>query len=245
MRLSLLPSLLQVALTNINRGQKDVRIFEVSKRYGSQGERDTLAILLTGRKTNDWRLNKKDSVEFFDLKGAIESMFRSLKMEISFKPEGNKVFAGGTKADLYLNGKFIGGMGKIERSVLNNWDIKNQDVYFAGIDLEEIFALPAKTTRFEPLAEFPAIVRDVSLAVKREVAYDAIEKICCQNGGDILKFVQFIEQYVGDKVPADQKALVFSLVYQSKTRTLREEEVNTTHQRITNAFIQQLGAKLR
>jgi phenylalanyl-tRNA synthetase beta chain len=81
--------------------------------------------------------------------------------------------------------------------------------------------------------------------VKRDVSYGAIEKICLQNSSDILKDVQFIEQYVGDKIAADQKALVFSLVYQSKTRTLREEEVMTTHQRIVEALITQLGATRR
>jgi phenylalanyl-tRNA synthetase beta chain len=148
-------------------------------------------------------------------------------------------------AKVILNGQDIGTIGRVDSKVLSQWDIKTKDIYFAGIHLESLYALEKKTVKYNPVTEFPAIVRDVSLAVKKDISYVAIEKICREHSSDILRHIQFIEQYVGDKIPSDQKALVFSLVYQSNTRTLREEEVNTAQERIVSALIQQLKANRR
>ena len=130
----------------------------------------------------------------------------------------------------------------MEQKVLNNWDIKNQDILFCGIHLDEILSLPSKPLKYQPISEFPAIVRDVSLAVKKEIPYKKIEEICLQQGGDILKSVQFIEQYLGDKIQAGYKGLVFSCQYQSNTRTLREDEVSAVHERILHALTHDLAA---
>ncbi len=244
MRPSLLPSLLQVALTNISRGQKDLRLFEIGKRYYAEGEKETLAILLTGRRHNDWRGNKKEMVDFIDLKGSIERVLGAAGVTASFESLQWPAFDAQSAANIVLNGKPIGSLGKLAADVLRNWDIKNQDVYFAAIDLDSIITQP-KVTKYQALAEFPSISRDVSLSVKRETPYTDVEAICRKQGGALLTNVQFIEQYVGDKIAADQKALVFSLIYQSHERTLREEEINASQEAIIKALIAELGATRR
>ncbi len=245
MRPSLLPSFMQVLVGNFNRGEKNLSLFEIAPIYLPQEEKSTLAILLTGNRYQDWRLSRRAEVEFSDLKGTLGNIFDALGVRALFEISQETFLEEGFQSVIKVNGKAIGFAGKLSKTVLQNWDIKYQDVYFAQIDLESLFILPMKTVRFESLAEFPAIVRDVSLAVKKEIPYREIEKICLQNSTDILKDIKFIEQYVGDKVSSEQKALVFSLVYQSRSRTLREEEVNSTHQRITDALVSQLGASRR
>ena len=242
MRPSMLPSMLQVAVTNINRGQKDFRFFEIGKRYFLDGEKETVGILLSGRRSNDWRSSKKDAVEVFDLKGLVDRILESLGINAVYAPNSFAVLDAGCAASITLNGKYLGSFGKVDRAILNNWDIKNQDIYFAGIHLDEIYPLPRKTLKYQPSSEFPAIVRDVSLAVKKETPYKKIEETCIKHGGDILKSVNFIEQYLGDKIPAGTKGLVFSCQYQSNTRTLREDETAQVHERILQALIQDLGA---
>jgi len=242
MRPSLLPSMLQVALTNINRGQKDLRFFEIGKRYFIDGEKESVGILLTGRRTHDWRSSKKEAVEIFDIKGLVGRICQSFGVNPTYGPTERASYDQACAATILINGKLVGTMGKIDKKVLNNWDIKNQDVYFAGLHLEEILALPSKALKYQPISEFPAIVRDVSLAVKKEIPYAKIEEICVKQGGDILKSVQFIEQYLGDKIQSGYKGLVFSCQYQSNARTLREEEVTTIHERILQSLIQDLSA---
>ena len=183
MRPSLLPSMLQVAVTNINRGQKDLRIFEIGKRYLAEGEKETLNILLIGRRAKDWRYLKKDTVEIFDLKGVLERIVEQIGISVTHGTSPLDVLDPGCGASIMLEGKYIGSLGKLNPKVLNNWDIKNQEVYWAGLHLDEIFVLPVKPLRYQPISEFPAIIRDVSLAVKKEIPYKKIEEICKKQGG--------------------------------------------------------------
>jgi phenylalanyl-tRNA synthetase beta chain len=245
MRPSLLPALIQVAQTNIYRGQKDVRIFENAKIYPSSGERNTLGVLLTGKRHSDWRASRKETVDFYDLKGSLSQMFALLDVEVEFGSAAHPSLDSSTAAIIKLNGKEIGFIGKLSQKVLQQWDIKAQDIYVAQVDTEQLMELPKKKIAYQPIAEFPAVVRDVSIAVKKEISYAQIEALAKQNGGSILKAVQFIEQYMGDKVPAGQKALVFSLVYQHPSRTLREEEITAVHQGILKSLADSLGALQR
>ena len=105
MRPSMLPSMLQAAVTNINRGQKDLRLFEIGKRYFMDGEKETLGILLTGRRTQDWRSPKKDTVEIFDLKGVLERIFQSMGISPVYETNQFAVLEAGCATSIKLNGK--------------------------------------------------------------------------------------------------------------------------------------------
>jgi len=245
MRPSMVPSMLQVALTNINRGQKDLRLFEIGKRYFADSEKETLGILLSGRRSADWRIAKKETIEIFDLKGFMERIFKSIGINPVYTSNHWPVLDNDCAISFTLDEKYLGSLGKIDRKILNNWDIKNQDIYYAGLHLDEIYPLPIPVLKYQPISEFPAITRDVSVAVKKEIPYSKIEAICKQQGGDILKSVQFIEQYLGDKVQAGHKALVFSLQYQSNSRTLREDEISAVHEKIVQSLITDLSAVRR
>jgi len=242
MRPAMLPSFLQVAVTNINRGGKDLRFFEIGKTYLKNNEKETVAILLTGRRLRDWRSPKKEGIEFFDLKGVLERIFQTIGIDAAYEGGNMPVFDPACAASIIVGGKQIGVFGKIERKVLNNWDIKNQDIYFGEFHLDGILSLPHRLVKYQPISEFPAIVRDVSLAVKKEISYKEIEGICLRQGGDILRSVHFIEQYLGDKIQSGTKGLVFSCHYQSNARTLREDEVSAVHERILQALTQDLSA---
>jgi phenylalanyl-tRNA synthetase beta chain len=242
MRPSMLPSMLQAAAVNINRGQKDFRFFEFGKRYFVDGEKETLGILLAGRRSHDWRMSKKDPVEINDLKGVVARVFQAVGINPDYDNNQLAALDPGCSASIKFNGKYLGSLGKIDKKVLNNWDIKNQEIYYAGLHLDEIFALPAKALKYQPISEFPAIVRDVSLSVKKDIPYKKIEEICILKGGDILRSVCFIEQYLGDKIQPGHKGFVFSCQYQSNSRTLREDEVAAVHEGILQSLIHDLGA---
>jgi phenylalanyl-tRNA synthetase beta chain len=245
MRPVILPSFLQVAVTNFNRGQKDLRLFEIGKTYFKDKEKETLGVLMTGRRYHDWRSSKKEGIEFFDLKGILDRIFQAAGIDVVYEGVNMSVFDPSCAAAIFVDGKQIGVLGRIEPKVLNNWDIKNQDVYFAGLQMDEILSKPNSSAKYQPISGFPAIVRDVSLAVKKEVSYKKIEETCLKQGGDILKSVHFIEQYLGDKIQSGYKGLVFSCHYQSNARTLREDEVSFIHERILQALIHDLSAVRR
>ncbi len=249
LRPSLLPSLLKVAAGNFNHGQKDLKIFEIGKRYLPDGrgaaEHPTLGILITGKRNHDWRTSNKETLNFFDLKGALENIVQALQAPLQVALHPYPAFAPAESVSLLLHGKSIGTAGRIDAQVLTQWGIKAKEVYFAGVHLEELFVLPKPVLKYQPVSEFPAIQRDVSLAVKQEISYRALSSRCMEMGGDILQEMHLIEEYTGDKIPQGTRGLVFALIYQSLKRTLREEEVNAVHQKLLNALTHEFGATVR
>lgn len=246
MRPSLLPGFLGVVLSNVNRGEKNLRFFEFGRTYMDGLERDTLGVLLTGQRARDWRAPRKDSVDLYDLKGVIEEILAPVTSgNLAFVPMDAQGFESEECAQCLCDGKIVGVMGKVSTAAVAKWDIKTGAIFFAQIDLQALYGHKRAAVRFVAMVEFPSIIRDVSLAVKEAISYDQVRSICCSKGGEILKSVRFIEQYIGEKMQPGYKGLVFSLTYQSSQGTLKEEHVNVVHEGICQALINDLGAVRR
>ncbi len=245
MRPTALPNMLIVAAANMNRGQRDLKLFEIGKRYIPGGERWTLSILVSGRRGADWRLGKRTAMDFFDLKGAIEEAFLSLRVQgCFFASAEDSAFELGQSASIAIKGSPAGKAGRVAEDVLLKFDIKKTPVYFAEIDIEVAADMVTPRAKFAAIEEFPAMVRDISLAVK-DVSFEAIRSLCRDNGQGLLKRVDFVELYCGDKVEQGYKGYVLSLTYQSFERTLTDDEVNGLHESITAKLIKSLGVKQR
>lgn len=246
MRPSLLPSFLSVVLGNVNRSEKNLRFFEFGRIYSQGAEKETIGILLAGEKIPDWRSFKREPVDIFDLKGIVEQTLMPLsKGDVSFRLAEFPALEIGQSVQCNIGSLCVGYLGRVSANILNKWDIKTVPVFFAQLDLQEMYGINRPPIKFVPIVDFPSVVRDVSLAVKLETAYDQIREICFSFGGDILKSVRFVEQYVGDKIQTGYRGIVFSLTYQSFQGTLKEETVNAVHEKICNALIAQLGAVKR
>ncbi|MBF0620199.1 MAG: phenylalanine--tRNA ligase subunit beta, partial [Candidatus Omnitrophica bacterium] len=246
MKPTTLPNVLMVAASNMNRGQKDLRFFEVGKRYFVSGERWTLSVMMTGRRAGDWRKGaKRDAVDFFDLKGALEELALKLRVPaFLFAPVQAKAYELGQAAGITLNGQDIGIMGRVADEVLLKFDIKKAAVYFAEIDLEIVRDAALPREKFNALDIYPAAVRDVSLAVKG-TTFAALKETCFKAGGALLRKVDLLEEYRGEKIEAGFKGLVLSLTYQSKERTLTEDELSTLHESVVQALVQTFGVVRR
>lgn len=239
LRPSLLASLLPVISVNFNRGQKNLRLFELGKVYLPEGEKEVLAIVLTGQRPPNWQTNKKEPVDFFDLKGLVSRVFESLNLGLpQFEPmaQGAGLVIGKTPA---------GSLIRVGKDILKNWDVKIEDVFYAEIDLEAVYKIKAPIKHFSPLPEFPSIIRDVSVAVRQDIPFSRIEALVRQTGGSVLVAVNFLEQYLGEKIASGQKGLVFSLVYQSPERTLTESQIAPVHEKVVQKLVQDLGAVIR
>ncbi|MCK5178963.1 MAG: phenylalanine--tRNA ligase subunit beta, partial [Candidatus Omnitrophica bacterium] len=249
MRPSMLPSLLSIVLSNVNRGQKNIRFFETGKIYTAKGEKDVLGIIMMGQRGDDWRQIKKEDVDYYDLKGALQQTFDRLGIEknrIRFKSGQEKIFASGQGADVFINGKKTGMIGKVEENVLDQWDIKQKNVLFAQIDMSEIYAQKEHRPKYKQVSGFPAVSRDISLAVEPNVtAYDieqAVRKTVEREKRVVLADLKFIEKYEGDKISKGKRGLIFSLTYQSRlARTLRDEEVSEAHEKVCDVLVRGLG----
>ena len=249
MRPSMLPSLLSIVLSNVNRGQKNIRFFETGKIYTAKGEKDVLGIIMMGQRGDDWRQIKKEDVDYYDLKGALQQTFDRLgieKSKIRFESCREKFFASGQSAAVFIDGKKIGIIGKIEEDVLGRWDIKQKNVLFAQTDMDDIYVQKKQPLKYRTVSDFPSISRDISLAVQPQVtAYDieqAIRKTVEREKQVVLADLKFVEKYEGDKISKEQIGLIFSLTYQSRfTRTLRDEEVTEAHSKVCDVLVRDLG----
>jgi phenylalanyl-tRNA synthetase beta chain len=246
MRPAILPSLFQVVLNNFNQGQKDLKLFEIGKVYEAGHEREVLGLIFTGQSSALWRDPQKRTLDIYDLKGVLETVFQKLGMdEAAFEDNDSSVFEKGVCAEVKIKGRSLGYIGEISTDVLDQWDIKAKSVLAGIIDLEAVYEQTSLVKSFEPISVYPAVVRDISLAVKSGVSFGQIKAIASRLGGRLLSSIRFNEEYVGEKIQPGYRGMIFSLVYQSSERTLREEEVQHVHNQICQAIVSELEATMR
>ena len=243
MRPSLLPGLLTTIQLNVNRGQKDLRFFEMGKEYTFDGEKEVLALCMTGRLSSDWRRCRQEA-NFYDLKGVVESLI-SKEKEIVYAPTEHPVFRSPQSAQILCDGRLSGVLGLVNDAVLNQWDIKHKSIYLAELNVSSLFNTSLTLREYYPIPEYPAIIRDISLAVKHDISFAQVRQIIVQYGTEFLTSIKFLEQYLGEKIPPGYRGLVFSLTFQATNKTLREEEISSIHDRICQALISELGAVRR
>lgn len=246
LRPSLLASLLAVVGLNFNRGQKNLRLFEIGKIYSTDGEQEVLGIVLCGLRSANWQMNKKEPVDFYDLKGIVCRALQVLGFEVpKIISAGSAIYANQHSAQILIGPRPVGTFGKVSREILRNWDIKSDDVYFAQLNLEALYQIKPLVKHFVGLPEFPSISRDVSVAVSSQVSFAQIEALAREIGAKHLVGINFLEQYLGEKIALGQKGLVFSLTYQSLEKTLTESEIAPIHEKILQKLQQDFGATIR
>ncbi len=245
MRTSLLPGLLSVVAGNLNKGQKDLAFFELGKVYGvgEENEKRMLGIILTGKRAHDWRELKKTDADFYDLKGIVEELLKRFQIaDAEFTPREETFLAKSQSAVIAIGAVNLGVMGRVSSDVLLKWDIKQRNVFFASMDISALEKELKGLKRYAPISGFPSINRDISLAVKDDVAFQQIRDVAYETGGETLNTVKFLEQYKGDKIPAGYRGITVSLVYQSQERTLREDEINELFNRFAAVVTEKFGA---
>lgn len=250
MRNSILPSFLDVAQTNINRGIRGIQIFELGKIYSNDKETDTLAILIEGPHCKDWRDSKKNDVDFFDLKGIFLQVMTAIDpSKYQFTSQDKECFERGVSSEIYVGKNRIGFAGEVAKDILKQWNIKSGRLFYLEISLDSILNGKTVSRKFKPLVEYPSITRDLNVVVESNIAIQqifdiiSIEKQKIPEG--ILKKYEFCEDYRGEGIPDGKKSLVFSFEYMSSLRTLREEEVNRAHKILVDTICAQLDANIR
>lgn len=244
---STLPSLMQIVRTNVNRDQRDLRLFELSKVYDARGgEHEVLSLIMSGQRRRDWREAQPSSVDFYDLKGVIvQALGRCGVNDLRFTLLKDGVYQPNHGGEVYFGKRVLGGLGAVRKDILQNFGIKNIDIYHAQIAVPYDGMRDDADRRFSSLSAFPAVTRDISLAVEQGIPYRDIVDVIRAEGGELLRQVTFAEEYLGEKIPAGQRGLVFSLLYQSDQRTLTEDEVNAVHQAVLAKITARFPATIR
>jgi phenylalanyl-tRNA synthetase beta chain len=254
MRHSLLASALEITAAN-SRYQDRIAIFELAPVYlvGEDGvlpdELRRLALVMMGKRDQHHWQNETipQEMDFFDLKGTLEALFKGLHIEdFSVAPGQHPTFRPGQTARLLLGEAQIGWLGRLHPAVVEGFDIRGEwPVIAAEIDLELVLGHIPDRHRVEPVPVFPAVHEDIALILDNGVSAAAVQNIIEKAGGYLLKAVELFDVYAGKSIPNGKKSLAFHLTFQSPSKTLTDKEIRKNRQRIVQQLENQLGAKLR
>ncbi len=239
MRESLVPSLLAVKRTNQNRGVGDARLFELDRVYlrrvaGQRlpEEKHCLAALADGG--------------FAELKGSAEAVLDRLGVaqRCSFEPATYDFLTPGATAAWRLGNTVVGYVGELADEAAARFGLRAAPCVWE-LDFDALAGAASLQRRFSALPRFPAVDRDLALVVDEEVAWEQIAETVHVAAIEHLESVCFGEIYRGKQIERGSKSVFFTLVFRAPDRTLTNEEVNDSHDRVVAALAERLGATLR
>ncbi len=228
--------------TNYNRRNKDVHLYELGNVYLPKAL--PLTELPDERMTLTFGFYGKG--DFFDLKGVAEELLEQtgLKKRPEYLPTGEISFLHpGRAAYLEYEGVRLGFLGEVHPAVCAEYDL-NTRCYLAVIDLPAVLGFATFDRKYEGIAKFPAVTRDISMVVPKEVTAAVIEKMIRQRGGKILESAVLFDLYEGGQIQEGSKSMAYSLVFRSKERTLEEADITAAMKKILNG-LESLNITLR
>ena len=128
--------------------------------------------------------------------------------------------------------------------VLERYDLKVENVHILDLDLIAVSDKIQKS-QFRPFAKFPAVFRDISVIVGKQIESYKVQEIIEKVGGDLVESVSIYDVYEGKKMDPSEKALTFRVCYRSKKGTLDGQEVNRLHENIIENLARKAGGRLR
>ncbi len=234
---------------NINRGNKDLTLFEIGKVYecakpgGGYAERPVLCVGMTGLARNDW-VDKKREICFFDLKGVIETVLKRLKVMADFHPESMEEISPCMNLKVKGGKDLLGVAGRVTKKKLKVYDMI-QDVYIGHIYLDKLIDAADLEKQYKPVPKFPHSTRDISMLCNSDVISGNIPDIIKKEGGNLVKNSCLIDLYEGDKIPEGKRSLTYKIQYGANDRTLTDEEITFAHTSIKKALTKKLGVEFR
>lgn len=252
MRPTLLTGLLDAVRTNFNHQRRDVRLFELGKVFATSANEDGLpkeqelfSLIVTGGEVLEDKSMTARELDFYDAKGALETAMNAINLpSLDYKAADIKHLRKGQAAEISFHGKTVGTIGRINDEISASYKFR-QPVFVAEIDLQTLLTEKQQAVFYKPLPKFPAIVRDVSLLVKRTISFAEIIQTIKAQDFELCRNVSFVDVYEGKGMLDDERSVTIRLEYRSFERTLTEPEVEEIHSKILSGLELTLGVKQR
>ena len=248
MRTSLMPGMVNTLRHNLNRQQNRIRIFESGQIFIRNKSGLTQNLWLGGaicgsRHPESWH-GAGDSVDFFDLKGDVEALFKRVGnlSEYSFRAAKHPALHPGQCAEILRGGEVVGVIGALHPKVAKALDI-TVPVYLFEMAADVL--LTGEVTTFRELSKYPEVRRDMALVVDQATPEADVEAIIRSQAGEWLRSIRLFDVYSGKGVEEGKKSLALGVTWRHAERTLTDDEVNASFAAITSALADQLGAALR
>lgn len=228
--------------TNYNRRNKNVRLYELGNIYIPK----SLPLTELPEERMQFTLGMYGEGDFYDMKGVVEEFLGQIGMHdrLQYNAEAGKTFLHpGRQANIIYDGKMIGFLGEVHPLVTKSYGI-GERTYLAVLDLPAILPFATFDRKYHGIARFPAVSRDLSMVVPKNIQAAELEKVIRQGGGAILEELSLFDIYEGEQVKAGYKSMAYSLVFRSKERTLEETDINAAMNAILKG-LSDMGIELR
>ncbi len=242
MRTSSLNGILTSLATNYNRRNKDVKLYELANIYLPKA----LPLTDYADERMQFTLGFYGEGDFFTMKGVVEEFLNAVGMfeNPKFNPDCERPYLHpGRKADIYYGDTLIGYMGEVHPEVCDNYSIGTK-VYVAVLDMPAIVPLTTFDRKYEGIAKFPAVTRDLSMVVPKDILVGQIEEVIAQRGGKHLESYELFDLYEGAQIKPGFKSVAYTITFRNKEKTMEEAEISAAMKKILNG-LQDLGIELR
>lgn len=242
MRTSSLNGILTSLATNYNRRNKDVKLYELANIYLPKA----LPLNDYADERMQFTLGFYGEGDFFTMKGVVEEFLNAVGMfeNPKFAPDCERPYLHpGRKADIYYGETLIGYMGEVHPEVCDNYSIGTK-AYVAVLDMPAIVPLTTFDRKYEGIAKFPAVTRDLSMVVPKNILVGQIEEVIAQRGGRHLESYELFDLYEGAQIKPGFKSVAYTITFRNKEKTMEEAEISAAMKKILNG-LQDLGIELR
>jgi phenylalanyl-tRNA synthetase beta chain len=248
LRTSLRPWLLTAFASNEKHEKDGIKLFEVGRVYLPRAndlpeEREMLAGILGGPRLERSWLSGEDTLDFYDAKGILETVFNRLKVKAGFNPAEDQALLAGKTAEVIVGGERAGVVGEIHPKITALFDISTQPIILFEIELAKLLPFAGAVYRYRPIPRFPGNSRDIALILDAGIAASSVQEVI--ESFPLVEQVTLFDVYSGEQVPPGKKSLALSVRFQSAERTLTDEEVNKAQQQIVDRLQHEFGANLR
>ena len=249
MRPSLLQGLIKTVSYNISRQIQDIKIFELSNTYflkeGIYNEEPFLSFAYyskTHKKEKEQSLAKEG---IFYLKGVITTLCERLgTADVGFETTQHPILVPSETLAVLSGTSMVGTIGRVKTEIAQAFDIKEK-LFVAELNFNTLAAFSNLNRFYRPLPRFPYSYRDISFGIDEKIPYKDIINLVRSRGGPLVERIELLSEYHGEQIQKGRRGLAVRVIYQSKDRTLTEEEVNKLDTEIREKITKALGAAIR
>jgi phenylalanyl-tRNA synthetase beta chain len=240
MRTTTYPEMMKVIAHNSNRNIDKGAFYEMSYTYHP----------VKGEKLPDERtvltLGMYGGTDFYDMKGVAETVCGELGVNgvVYIPVSDHPVFHPGRCANLVKDGDVIGTIGQVNPVICREFEVP-EDTILGTMSMNKLYDIADFERNFTELPKYPAVTRDIAVLVDDEVTAGSLMEIISSAAGGYLEKVEFFDMYKGAQTGEGKKSLAFSMVYRSSDKTLTEEEVNASFDKVVKVLAEKAGAELR
>ena len=242
MRTISLNGMLTSLATNYNRRNKNVKLYELGNVYLPKA----LPLTELPDERMQFTLGMYGEGDFFSMKGVVEEFFDKIGLhkKETYDPNAGKTFLHpGRQANIIYDGTVAGYLGEVHPDVADIYGI-GERAYIAVIDMPEIVARATFDRKYEGIAKFPAVNRDLSMVVPKNIMVGQIEEVIEKNGGAHLESYSLFDLYEGAQIKPGFKSVAYSITFRAKDRTLEESDISKAMDKIL-AGLEAMGIELR